>query len=343
MSKRTKKMELLKKLYLISYEYYINGKTQQEIAEQLGISRVLVSRYLKQAREIGLVEINLKNPFSEIDSLKKRFLDLFDLMDVEIVPLPFYGDENPYVLMGASMAAESLNRFLKDNTIIGIGWGSTLELISRNLAPSKKLEGAIFVPLTGGTNQLPFYFHTNDFVKRFADSYKAFARYLFAPFFVEDKTKINTLFSSREIREVIETWDNLDIAIVGIGCYIRKSPLFQNNVFDEKYLKELLNKNVVGDVLTHFFDENGNMVNLDIYDHLVNIPMETFLKTKVRIGIAGGFEKVQAIIGALRGHFINVLITDIETVDLILKYLKSMFENIWKHNVRDPRVRWSSI
>jgi len=63
MGKGRNKTDFLKKLYLIAYEYYINRKTQQEIADQLGTNRVLISRYLKQARELGLVEIKLRDPF----------------------------------------------------------------------------------------------------------------------------------------------------------------------------------------------------------------------------------------------------------------------------------------
>ena len=238
--KQNKKRDLLKKIYLIAFEYYVNGKTQQEIADQLGINRVLVSRYLKQARELGLIEIKLKDPFSDAESFRKLLMDRFNLLDVIVVPFPFYesGEEN-LISLGVSFVIENLNNFLKNRMLVGIGWGSTLELISNRLSPSKQLEETTFVPLTGGTNRLPHYFHTNDFVKKFAESYNANAKYLFAPFFIEDKTKKDYLFSSKEIKEILELWGKLDVALVGIGCYIRKSPLFLYNIFDEKYLREL--------------------------------------------------------------------------------------------------------
>ncbi len=311
--------KLFQKLYLIAHKYYIEEKKQQEIADELHINRVLVSRYLKQAREMGIVEIKIKGEFTEVESLKKKLIETFSLEDAGIISMSFRGDSRfsgvNWVLM-----AEKVDQFLQNNATIGIGWGSTLEAISRNLKPSKQLEGTTFVPLTGGTNRLPSYFHTNDFVRRFAEAYKAHAKYLFAPFVLENLLKKESATISGDLAEIMDLWKNLDIVITGIGCYVRKSPLFQNNIFDEKYLKKILEKDVVGDVMTHFYDENGNFVDLDIYDRLMNISIDDHLKTRIRIGVAVGFKKVQAIIGALRGKIINVLITDVDTAELVLKY-----------------------
>jgi len=338
MGKGRNKTDFLKKLYLIAYEYYINRKTQQEIADQLGTNRVLISRYLKQARELGLVEIKLRDPFLETEIIKEKLIERFELKDVFITPFPFYeGGKNYHI--GASLVGQILDELLLDGVNVGIGWGSTMEIISKNLVPTKKLKKTTFVPMTGGTNQLPHYFRTNDFVRNFSESYEANAKYLFAPFYVEDPLQKEYLLASDDLKEIIEIWKKLDIAIVGIGCYIQKSPLFQNKIFDEKYLKLLLESNVVGDVLTHFFDEEGVVINLEIYKYLVNISLDDFLKIDLRIGIAGGLQKVQSIIGALRGRLINVLITDMETAEMILKNAqkKRKFDSIASRKIQKER------
>jgi DNA-binding transcriptional regulator LsrR (DeoR family) len=314
-----KREEHLKKLYLVAYEYYVNRKTQQEIANQLGTNRVVVSRYLKQARELGLIEIRLKDPFSNYENLKEQFFKYFNLKDIFIVPFPFYEKRNYQI--GTSLVGKIVDNLLEDDKIVGLGWGNTMETISKHLSPTKKLNNTIFLPLMGGTNQLPHYFRANDFVRNFAESYGAKARYIFAPFYVENSFQKNLLFSSADLKDVVELWTKLDVAFVGIGCYIQKSPLFQNKIFDEKYLKLLLERNVVGDVLTYFFNERGEIVELDIYKNLINIPLEYFLKTPTRVGIAGGLQKVLPIIGALRGGLINVLITDEETAETVLKHI----------------------
>jgi deoxyribonucleoside regulator len=47
-------------LVTVSELYYKDGRTQQDIAERLGISRATVINYLKQSRDQGLVEIKIK-------------------------------------------------------------------------------------------------------------------------------------------------------------------------------------------------------------------------------------------------------------------------------------------
>ena len=312
--------KLFQKLYLIAHKYYVEEKKQQEIADELHINRVLVSHYLKKAREIGIVEIKIRGESTEINLIKSKLIETFSLEDAEIVSMPFRGVNDHYLTTSWTLMAEKLDKFLQNDAAIGVGWGSTLEAISNNLKPTRNLKETVFIPLTGGTNQLPPYFHTNNFVRCFAEAYGAKAKFLFAPFVFESISKIESIALSKDVAEIMNSWKNLDIVISGIGCYIRKSPLFQKNILDGKYLKKILEKNVVGDVMTHFYDENGDFVDLEIYNRLMNISLNDYLKTRIRIGVAVGFNKVQAIIGALRGKIINVLITDVDTAKLVLKY-----------------------
>lgn len=318
-----KPSENFQKLYLIAHKYYIEGKTQNEVSKELRINRVLVSRYLKQARERGIVQIKLIGDLSEINSLKDKLIEIFSLKDAEIVPISFH--VNHATSASASLMAEKLNKYITNKDTIGIGWGTTMEKIATHLRANSILKDSTFVALTGGTNRLPSYFQTNNLVKYFADAYNAQAKYLFTPFVFEDISKKKTALLSKDVSEVVKTWEKLDVVISGIGCYVNKSPLFQNDVLDGRYLKELIANNVVGDVLTHFFDENSKLVNLEIYERMMNIPIRDYLKTDLRIGIAAGFEKVQAIFGALMGKIINVLITDAYTAELLLKYYSERY------------------
>lgn len=319
-----KPFENFQKLYLIAHKYYIEGKTQHEIAKELRINRVLVSRYLKQAREQGIVQIKLVGELSEVTSLKDKLVRTFSLKNAEVVPISFHADHAGDA--SASLMAEKLDKYIKDGTTIGIGWGTTIERVAMHLHASNILKDSTFVALTGGTNRLPSYFQTNNLVKYFADAYGARAKYLFTPFVFEDALKKKTALLSKDVSEVVKTWEKLDVIISGIGCYVSKSPLFQNNVLDGRYLKELIANNVVGDVLTHFFDDDSKFVNLEIYERMMNIPISNYLKTDLRIGIAAGFEKVQAIFGALTGRIVNVLITDAYTAELLLKYHSEHYE-----------------
>ncbi len=51
----------------------------------------------------------------------------------------------------------------------------------------------------------------------------------------------------------------------------------------------------------------------------MGLTLEELRRIGHKIGIAVGSEKAQAISGALRGHLIDVLVTDEETASLLLK------------------------
>ena len=69
--------------------YYDDNMTQAEIAAKLGITRQSVGKYLEMAKEQGIVEIKVKNPFSETSGLSDEFTSLFSgtrLKNTVIVP-----------------------------------------------------------------------------------------------------------------------------------------------------------------------------------------------------------------------------------------------------------------
>jgi DNA-binding transcriptional regulator LsrR (DeoR family) len=310
-----KTAEKIHKLYIIAHKYYIERKTQQEIANELNTNRVVVNRSLKQAKKLGIIQIRLNGDSSEVDSLKAYFLKTFNfLKSIEIVPISYQTDENICV----SLMSEALDGYIKDNYSIGIGWGTTMEKISTHLQPERKYPNSQFISLMGSTNQLPPYFQTNNIVKRFADAYNAKPVFMFAPFIIENVLDKRTLSLSKDISDIIVMWGKLDLIISGIGAYISKSPFFKDRILSDAYLKELIAHNVVGDVLTHFFDERGNFIETEMYEKIMNISIDDYLKTNLRIGVAVGSDKVQPILGALRGEIINVLITDVHTANLIL-------------------------
>jgi DNA-binding transcriptional regulator LsrR (DeoR family) len=122
---------------------------------------------------------------------------------------------------------------------------------------------------------------------------------------------------SRDIQAVVELWDQVTVAIVGIG----KSPFaYQPEPtgklqFGEFYLhpdeiQELKDKGTVGDINARFFDAQGQEQYLKIHQRTVGMSLAKLSKVPLVIGVAGGPGKLEAIRGALRGNHLDVLITD---------------------------------
>ena len=82
------------------------------------------------------------------------------------------------------------------------------------------------------------------------------------------------------------------------------------NIFDSQELDILRQEKAVGDVLLRFFDQDGSLVETGLEKRVISMSLEQLSKVSRAIGVAGGTRKFDAILGALRGHWINILVTD---------------------------------
>jgi DNA-binding transcriptional regulator LsrR (DeoR family) len=121
------------------------------------------------------------------------------------------------------------------------------------------------------------------------------------------------------VLQVSSRWPNLTMAMVGIGA-LEPSPLLRRsgNSIAEEDQEKLRLSGAVGDVCLRFFDENGDLVSSDLDDRVIGVQPDALRAIPRRIAVAGGERKVAAIRGALRGRWINVLVTDVRTARALL-------------------------
>ncbi|MCL5071901.1 MAG: sugar-binding domain-containing protein, partial [Actinobacteria bacterium] len=129
------------------------------------------------------------------------------------------------------------------------------------------------------------------------------------------------LVREKSIKEIFEYFKRLNIAIVSIDAIYHKtiSSLVKTHHITEDELKYLKKKGAVGDVCMHFFDANGKIIENNMGGKLIAIPAEDFMRVPYSIGIVGGTRMAEAIYGALKGKFINVLITDYVTAQKVFE------------------------
>lgn len=79
-------------------------------------------------------------------------------------------------------------------------------------------------------------------------------------------------------------------------------------------------KGAVGDILGYFFDAKGDVVtDIKIHNELIGLPLSSLKTIPVRVGVAGGENKAEAIAAAMKGGYINALVTDQDTAAAILR------------------------
>ena len=119
------------------------------------------------------------------------------------------------------------------------------------------------------------------------------------------------LVADEVAQQAIRLFDQVTTALVGIGA-IEPSPLLaqSGNIFAPQELDLLRQEKAVGDILLRFFDQDGNLVETGLEKRVISMSLEQLSKVSRAIGVAGGSRKFDAILGALRGHWINILVTD---------------------------------
>ena len=128
-----------------------------------------------------------------------------------------------------------------------------------------------------------------------------------------------TLLQTRNIQQTLARAEQADVALVGIGC--PNSELYslkRAGYVDDVETQRIRAAGVVGDICGHHYSLTGEWLDIDINHRAVGISLETLSNIDMVVGVAGGSRKGAAILGALRGHHINVLITDERAAQKIL-------------------------
>ncbi len=306
----------------IAQLYYDEGKTQEEIAKLLGMSRVKVLRLLKKAKENGLVITKVMNPLITCKDLEQELESKFNL-EKAIVVFDSYLPEELLRQEIGRWGANLLQSIVEDDDIIGVGWGATVYECVKQLKTINK-ENVIVVSMGGGTGQIKPIFQVNELVKEVAKKFSGKSYLLDVPIFFENIESKKLLIKEPRVKKILNLWKNLTVALVGIGnmesLWRSYSPLmaFSENAI-EVLKKELSVCKGVGDIVSNFFDANGNILPISIRENILSISIEMIKNIKKVIAVSGGKGKEEAILGALQGGYIKYLVTD----ESVAKYLIS--------------------
>ena len=127
------------------------------------------------------------------------------------------------------------------------------------------------------------------------------------------------LEKEESIKTVIEKGKSADIAVVGIGIPKPNSTMVKRGYFSAKEFAELAEKGAVGDICTNFYDIQGNICEFSLDNKRIGLGLKELKLIPNVIGVASGEEKVDAILGALRGRYINMLVTNKRVAEYLVK------------------------
>ncbi|WP_377892329.1 sugar-binding transcriptional regulator [Alkalihalobacillus sp. R86527] len=296
--------------------YYQLDFSQQEIASKLSVSRPTVSRLLKQAKAEGVVEITIHDPSEDVHRLSSELVEAFDLIDAEVAIVPQF-EEGVVKHHVGKTAALFLNETIQDNDLIGVSWGTTLNEMGKNLR-HKLLKNVSVVQLNGGISYSETNTYAYEVIQMLSRSFHAASHFLPVPAIVDQLLVKETMEADRHIRKVLDMGRDANVALFSVGIPTKESVIVQAEYVTEEEL-EVIHSRSVGEICSRFFDENGRLIHKNLNDRTIGIDLEELSKKEKSILVAGGPKKVEAIYGALKGGFANILVTDQYTARALLE------------------------
>lgn len=289
--------------------YHVDGLTQVEVAERLGLSRPTAGRLIARARAQGLVKIEVALPDGLVvhADLERRLETTFDLAEAIVVPDAGGNDEVNSVSLGRA-AAGLLVRRLQPTHRLGLAWGHTMAAMADAL-PAGSTRCAEVVQLDGSTSSVGYRTRGEYIINHCADHFEAVPFPLSAPLYADVST-VTSLRKDSLISKTVTRGSKCDIVMFSVGDLSTASTLLSGSLIGPEVLDELIERGAVGDACGRFFRLDGTAVGKPLSARTVSVELDELRRCPVRVLVAGGMRKREAILGALRGDLARVLVTD---------------------------------
>jgi deoxyribonucleoside regulator len=299
----------------ICYLFYNEGLSQIEIGTKMEISRWKVGRVIKEARDRGLITITINHPQVDLTETEIKIAKKFGLKQATVVGINDFSGTSPLDQIGAA-GAQYLASVIHRYRILGVTWGLTMSHVAKFL-PKIETDRLELAQIGGGIGTIE---GTDNpaLTTMLGQKLSADAHVIQAPIIVRNKSIRDTLFKETKIRETLEVAKKADIVMFGVGLVSTESLLWQSGLLGPDEAATLKRAGAVGAICGRFFNDQGKQCWQDLADRTIGLSLNELKKIKHKILIAVGKEKLQAIIGALKGNIVDVLIVDMKTAQGLL-------------------------
>jgi deoxyribonucleoside regulator len=304
-------------LVLVASLYYEQDLNQQAIAERLQISRSNISRLLQEAKVRGIVEIRVRKPVYRAEELERRLVRCFGLAEALVLDQSRNGTDDSLVAVGR-LAARFIEEQLRPHDVLGISWGNGVYAAAQAMAFRPELRADV-VQLIGSVGVGNPHIDGPELARLLAERLGGRYYYLHAPVLVDNATVRDLLLAEAAIQDTLDRGRRASLALLGIGTTEAGASSFvRAGHLTELQLGGLRAQGAVGESCGVHFDIHGNPGNLQINRRVVGLELDALKRIPFVVALACGHAKARAILGALRGGYINVLATDDATAQAVL-------------------------
>lgn len=277
--------------------YYVDGWSQDQVAELLQTSRSNVSRLLDAARKEGVVRFVIDHPLRRHPALERTLVDRFHVRRAIVVAEP-----DPSLDLVGRTAAATLLRALEDGSTVAIGWGRTVESAIDSIESDRPRD--IEVVQVGGDLTMAPSASGHELVKRLADRLGGRHRFLHAPALVASETVAAELLSDEHIGRGLALAAGANVALIGIGV---PGVGFAEKAISDSYTGD---RHPAAVLCARLIDDDGEELPGPLSRRAIAIGLDDLRKIPETIGVAAGTAKGPAIAAALEGRYIDTLICD---------------------------------
>jgi DNA-binding transcriptional regulator LsrR (DeoR family) len=291
----------------IAHRYWVDGRTQEEIAREFGLSRPKVQRLLDRARYSGVVDIRIATPPWLSLDLESRLREAFRLSDVIVAPRR--ADPQSQREAVARSAAQFLERRLGDGSVIAVGHGRDTGEVPRFFRPRRRVD-CEFVSAMGGSPRVDTPTNPNEIGQALAAASGGRSRSLYAPAYVDDPADRARFLSQGAIAQTLGAAARASMALVGIGSVDDGCTMVRSGCLSLAEIARLRDQGAVGDILGNYVDIGGRVIPSPHRERLIALSIEELYRVATVVAVVSEIEKPLAILGVLRAGVVDVLVVD---------------------------------
>ena len=288
----------------IARRYYFDGTSKSDIADQLGLSRFKVARLLDQARESGLVRIELDYRGEINLDLSVQLSQMYGLQHCLVVDSP----EDDVALLRTSLgraSARLLTEIVGPDDVLGLAWARALTAMRSHL---NRLAPCEVVQLTGALSRPDVDESSIDLVRDVARISQGPAYFFYAPMVVPDAATARVMRTQPEVARAIARFEHVTKAVVGLGAWQAGLSTVADAVTDAER-REMYDQGVRAELCGIQLDARGDVMATALSERLVGVNAEHLRAVPEVIAIAYGTEKAAAVRAGLRGGLVSSLVT----------------------------------
>lgn len=296
--------------------YYVDGDTQESIAQRLAISRIKVGRLLKRAQQEGIVDVRVRYHPSVSAEIEQEFKQRFGLQRLLVAPENKVPDIQRANV--ASLVADHLFRTLSDGSIVAVGMGRNVGAVADNAFGDGKYRCS-FICAIGGSVHAGEYMNPDHICRRLAARFGGESETLYAPALAQSSELRDAIYENVTVKTSLDRARRADIALIGVGDLSESSNMVRMGWFSPKEVAEARLDGTVGDMMGYdFIDIHGHSANTTMQGRIIGLSISDLRRIPDVVAIASENTKAAGILGALRTGAIDTLATSVTNAQTIL-------------------------